>query len=265
MTSQLEVDRLREKFPRAYKALVQLYPAGWDGILRVIEPAMAEGKTASIIAGKLSILRGLERSTRRWVVLSIQADRREIMLGKQKSFLTLLHDRSLDDILAELKDLEAKQAEAGATPGPPNDNWPRGYVFISHHKSTEGALAQSLAASLEQQGAPCWVAPRDVRHGFNWNEEVYGAAQRCGALVFLYSEGAAKSRHVQGEIHIAVARGVPVFVVKLAPGDPAAINIGLATYQHVDWIGRSRSDLASLAKLLHADISRARAAETRAA
>src|SRR5215475_13665239 len=111
---QLEIDRLRTKFPRAYKALVQLYPRAWDEILRAVEPAMEEGKTASVITGKLSIFRGLERATRKWLVLCFQADRREIMLRQQTSFLTQLHDRSLDDILAELNALEANTK--GATP-----------------------------------------------------------------------------------------------------------------------------------------------------
>ena len=83
---ELEVDRLRVKFPRSYKALVQLYPVAWNQMLAVVEAAMAQGQTASVIAGKLSILRGLDRSTRRWVVLSIQADRREIRQSRPDQF-----------------------------------------------------------------------------------------------------------------------------------------------------------------------------------
>ncbi|MEJ0060751.1 MAG: toll/interleukin-1 receptor domain-containing protein [Terricaulis sp.] len=259
MTSltELECDHLREKFPRSYKALVQLYPFAWDQMLSVVNAAMETGKTASVIAGKLSILRGLERSTRRWLVLCFAADRREIVMRGQRSFLTQLHDKSLDDILAELKELERADAASGAVPKPPNDNLPRDYIFISHHSATQGKLALTIAEGLETLGHSCWIAPRDVRHGFNWNEDVYGAAQRCAAMVLLHSGDATHSRHVQGEVHIAVGRGVPVFVVKFADDDPARLNIGLASYQHIDWRGRSHADADQLVRRLHADIGAA--------
>src|SRR5262249_40410115 len=160
-----------------------------------------------------------ERATRKWLVLCFQADRREIMLRQQTSFLTQLHDRSLDDILAELNALEANTK--GATPTAPNDRLRRDYVFISHHTKTPGALALEIAEGAEALGASCWVAPRDIGSGADWNEEVYGAAQRCSALVLLFSKDALKSAHVKGEVHIAVGRGVPVLVVKLAEDDPA--------------------------------------------
>jgi len=246
----LDIDSLREKFPRAYKALVQLYPFEWDKMLRIADEAMQQGKTASVVAGKFSILRGLEKSTRRWVVLCFAADRREIVMRQQRSFLTPLFDRSLDDILAELRDIEQRNLPAGATPTPPNDRLPRGYVFISHESTTQGVLALHLAESLEAGGTSCWVAPRNVRAGSNWNEQVYGAAQRCSALVLLCSEHSAKSKIVQGEVHIVVGRGVPVIVVKLGDIDPALINVGLAAYHHLDWRARDTNDIASLAEQL---------------
>ena len=263
--SQLEVDRLREKFPRSSKALVELYPIAWDDVLRVIEDAMEQGKTASVICGRLSILRGLERSTRRWVMLSIAADRREIMVRRQKSFLTQLHDKSLDDILAELNDLVAKRSDGGATPTPPNDNLPRGYAFISHHSASQGKVALELAEALEGMGGDCWVAPRNVRPGCTWNLEVYGAAQRCGVAVLLYSRKSAASAHVRGEINIIVGRGVPVLVVKMSEGDPAMIDIGLASYQHIDWLRPAARDVGELAKTLHKAIAEMRFDASRAA
>lgn len=252
-SDELEVDRLRVKLPRSYKALVQLYPVAWNQMLAVVEEAMARGQTASVIAGRLSILRGLDRCTRRWVVLSIQADRREIVNRGQMSFLTQLHDKSLDEILAELKELEASSA-AGSVPGPPHDDRPRGFVFISHHTTTAGKLARGLAEGIEASGASCWIAPRDIPAGVEWNEEVYSAAQRCGALVLLYSEEARRSKAVQGEVHIVVARGVPVITVKLGEGDPARVHVGLAAYQQINWIGRAPGDLAELVGRVHADL-----------
>jgi len=262
---ELEVDRLREKFPRSYKALVQLYPFVWNEILGVLDQAVHDGKTASVVAGKLSILRGLEKSTRRWVVLSIAADRREIMMRGQKSFLTQLHDRSLDDILAELNALEAKHSGSGAAPAPPNDGLPRGFVFISHHRTSQGKLALEIAEGLEASGQKCWVAPRDVPFGSNWNEEVYGAAQRCGSLILLHSREAHESKVVQGEVHIVVGRGVPVLVVRLCESDPARLNVGLAAYQHMDWRDRPQGEIEVLRRRLHAALEGAQTAKTDAA
>ncbi len=231
--TEFEVDRIRIKFPRSYKALVQLYPGAWDAILKVVEEAMDSGRTASVIAGKLSILRGLDRSTRRWVVLCLAADRREIVIRRQRSFLTQLHDRSLEEILAELQSLEA-QYTTGGVRTPPHDDLPRGFVFVSHHKNSAGTLAHDVATSLESLRHKCWVAPRDVRDGLDWNDEVYSAAQRCSAMVLLLNDSARKSRIVKGEVHIAVGRDIPVFVVRLDDCDPAALNVGLVTYHHIE-------------------------------
>jgi hypothetical protein len=251
--AELEVDYLREKYPRAYKALVQLYPFEWDKMLRVVDEAVLAKKTASVILGKFSILRGLERTTRRWLMLSLAADRREVVVRRQRSFLTQLHDRSLDDILAELKTLEERTngyTFPGAVPVLPNDGLPRDFSFISYHTKSQSSLALTLAQGLETRGLQCWVAPRDIRPGTNWNEQIYGATQRCSALVLLCCQAAASSKVVQGEVHIAVGRGIPVVVVLLEKIDPAAINVGLATYQHLDWAERHASDMTALVEQL---------------
>lgn len=254
ISEEFEFDRLRVKFPRTYKALVTLYPGAWDQMLAVIEPAMECGKTASVVVGRLSILRGLDRDTRRWVMLSLQADRREIMLRQQRSFLTQLHDKTLHDIMAELNALEHRVR--GATPAPPMSSLLRGHTFISHHAKTSGQLGLRLAVALESLGETCWIAPRNVPDGSIWNHEVYGAVQRCGAVVLLCCEGAIASRSVAGEVAIAMARKTSVLVVRVADVDPAIVHVALAAHQYSeDWIGPCLSDVSLLAQRLRVHLS----------
>lgn len=244
-----EVDRLRAKLPRSYRALYDLYPRAWQEMLSAVEQAIDSGKTASVLIGKLSILRGLDRDVRRWVLLSVQADRREVLWRQQKSFLTELHERSLDDLLAELRVVETKaRAAMRAMPVEGRD---QGRVFISHHANSGGATALALAEAMEKQGMSCWLAPRDIPLGSVWPWEAYGAVQRCTAQVVLLTEPALKSKAVAGEVAIAVARDVPIAVVRLFDADPAAINPALAAYQHAqDWIERPFEEIGLLARRL---------------
>ena len=54
MPSPLDIDRLREKFPRSFKALVQLYPAAWDQMLRIIEATGQRRMFASLLHGTMA-------------------------------------------------------------------------------------------------------------------------------------------------------------------------------------------------------------------
>ena len=75
-------------------------------------------------------------------------------------------------------------------------------VFISH-SSQNADLAGLVTVSVEESGYLCWVAPRNLRAGLSYADQIVSAIQKCPAFVLLLTEEAARSRHVRSEVELA--------------------------------------------------------------
>lgn len=75
-------------------------------------------------------------------------------------------------------------------------------VFISY-SSKDGTAAQAICHCLEQNGIRCWIAPRDIIPGAEYGDLIDEAIKQCIAVVVLFSEKAAASPWVNGEMNIA--------------------------------------------------------------
>lgn len=122
-----------------------------------------------------------------------------------------------------------------------------GHVFISHG-SEDSAEANSLAAFIESKGVRAWIAPRDVRPGQDYSEQLQEAIETCVAFVILVTEKANKSPYVRAETEMAFSTAKPIFPVRTTEIKPAA---GLAFFLKIrhwtDAFGAGRD--ASLARL----------------
>lgn len=122
-----------------------------------------------------------------------------------------------------------------------------GHVFISHG-SEDSAEANSLAAFIESKGVRAWIAPRDVRPGQDYSEQLQEAIETCVAFVILVTEKANKSPYVRAETEMAFSTAKPIFPVRTTDIKPAA---GLAFFLKIrhwtDAFGAGRD--ASLARL----------------
>jgi len=87
-------------------------------------------------------------------------------------------------------------------------------IFISH-SSKDGGVANRLCEYLEKKGEKCFLAPRDIRLGKEYAEEIIRGIEQSDAMVLLMSEDANQSPHVLREVERAVSKSVPVFVYKL--------------------------------------------------
>jgi hypothetical protein len=115
-----------------------------------------------------------------------------------------------------------------------------GHVFMSHG-SDNREDAEALAAFLEGHGVAMWIAPRDVRPGQDYSEQLQGAIEGCVAFVVLVTEMANKSPYVRAETEMAFSGSKPIFPVRLTDIKPAA---GLAFFLKIrhwtDAYGKSR-------------------------
>ena len=87
-------------------------------------------------------------------------------------------------------------------------------VFISH-SSENAELAKELCGKLENNGFPCFLAPRDIRSGFEYAEEIINGIDSSDVMVLLLSEASNSSPHVLREIERAVSKKKTIIVYKL--------------------------------------------------
>jgi TolB-like protein/cytochrome c-type biogenesis protein CcmH/NrfG len=78
-------------------------------------------------------------------------------------------------------------------------------VFVSY-ASQDAAVANSIVDSLEGRGLKCWIAPRDVKAGSLYADEIIGAINDAKAVVVVLSEHAIASPHVGKEIERASSK-----------------------------------------------------------
>lgn len=87
-------------------------------------------------------------------------------------------------------------------------------VFISH-SSKEANIAEELCKALENGGNKCFIAPRDIRSGYEYPEEIANGIDSADVVLLLLSRASNKSPHVLREIERAVTKSVPILVYKI--------------------------------------------------
>ncbi|MDT7541360.1 MAG: eukaryotic-like serine/threonine-protein kinase [Acidobacteriota bacterium] len=88
------------------------------------------------------------------------------------------------------------------------------YVFISYSsKNTE--TANAVCAALEENGIPCWIAPRDIMPGTDWSEPIIDAIDQCSVMVLLYSSYVNSSSQIKHEVERADGRGLVIIPFRI--------------------------------------------------
>ena len=87
-------------------------------------------------------------------------------------------------------------------------------IFISH-SSADAEAAANICETLERHGSKCFIAPRDIRSGREYAEELLDGIDLSSAMILLMSENANHSPHVLREVERAVSKGIPILVYKL--------------------------------------------------
>jgi hypothetical protein len=93
-------------------------------------------------------------------------------------------------------------------------------AFISHAKG-DAKKAQEIAASLEERGLKCWIAPRDVRAGRSYGDEIITAIEKARSFVLVLSRSSNDSAFVAREVERAVSKKKPKMESKLRASSQA--------------------------------------------
>jgi hypothetical protein len=127
-------------------------------------------------------------------------------------------------------------------------------AFISYAKADQ-AKAQEIAASLEQRGFKCWIAPRDVRPGRTYGDEIIRGIEASRALILVLSSASNASGFVSREIERAVSKNKPIFTIRIEDVLPSpALELFISSTQWIDaFSGRLGPHVDRLAELLAED------------
>jgi hypothetical protein len=77
-------------------------------------------------------------------------------------------------------------------------------VFISY-ASEDKEVAERVCRALEEQDIPCWIAPRDIPFGVDYEEAIVDAISASPLLVLILSASSNRSPYVRREIQSACA------------------------------------------------------------
>src|ERR1700761_4704029 len=75
-------------------------------------------------------------------------------------------------------------------------------VFLSY-STQDKAAADAVCHSLESKGIRCWIAPRDVIPGANWQQSIIDAIAGSRAVVLIFTGHTNQSENVKKEVSTA--------------------------------------------------------------
>lgn len=130
-----------------------------------------------------------------------------------------------------------------------SDNYKMTSIFISHH-SSKSETAMHLAEYLERIGLKCWIAPRDIVPGCDWDQAISEAIKKCDSLVLLFCGSADQSKHVKREVMLAEKNSKIVYPIRLENIAPDRLGYFLETSQWIDWLDQRDETLDGLVRAL---------------
>lgn len=112
------------------------------------------------------------------------------------------------------------------------------YLFLSH-SSKEYDIAEKICEYLESNGHRCFLAPRDIRSGHIYAQEIMEGIEQTDAMLVLLSKAANESPHVLREVESAVSKKKAVFVYQLEEVELSkSLQYFLMTHQWIDKVAK---------------------------
>jgi predicted ATPase len=87
-------------------------------------------------------------------------------------------------------------------------------VFVSYAEENKTA-ADTICTNLEENGIPCWMAPRDILPGRPYSEGIIDGINECSVMVLVFSSNSNESPFVLSEIERAVTKGLNIIPFRL--------------------------------------------------
>jgi TIR domain len=121
-------------------------------------------------------------------------------------------------------------------------------VFISYAKA-DAKKAARIAELLEERGVRCWIAPRDVKPGASYGDEIIRGIETSSAFILVLSSASNESDFVAREVERAIGKKKAVLPVRIENVEPScALQLFISGTQWVDaFSGRLATHMDRLA------------------
>lgn len=121
-------------------------------------------------------------------------------------------------------------------------------VFISYAKA-DAKKAARIAELLEERGVRCWIAPRDVKPGASYGDEIIRGIETSSAFLLVLSSASNESDFVAREVERAISKKKPVIPVRIENVEPSrALQLFISGTQWIDaFSGRLATHMDRLA------------------
>jgi TIR domain len=107
-------------------------------------------------------------------------------------------------------------------------------VFLSY-ATADRFVATAVCAGVEETGAHCWMAPRDILPGRDWAEAIVEAITAATAMVLIFSSSSNASGQVLREVERAVSKQIPLVPFRIENITPTnAMEYFLGASQWLD-------------------------------
>ena len=133
-------------------------------------------------------------------------------------------------------------------------------IFLSY-SSKDKLVADAICSRLENQNIRCWIAPRDVKPGSDYSNQIADALETATMMVMVFSSDSNSSRHVKSEIDRAFSLGKIIIPFRV---ENVELDKGLAYYlakthwldavtkpleQHIDRLATTIRQISGTAEL----------------
>src|SRR5450631_2026802 len=115
-------------------------------------------------------------------------------------------------------------------------------LFVSYVAENR-ASALEIVDELERRGTRCWIAPRDVRPGMSFDDEIAAAIEASQALLLIFSDICNDSEYIRREVTVAGESRKTVIVFRIEDVQPRkGLRVRLSDLHWVDgFISRERA------------------------
>ncbi len=116
------------------------------------------------------------------------------------------------------------------------------FLFVSH-VSEDRSDAEAIVAELERRGVRCWIAPRDIRPGKPFDDEIAEAIDASRAMLLIFSERCNESEYIRREVTVAGEAGKVIVPFRIDNAQPKrGLRVRLSDLHWVDgFVSRERA------------------------
>jgi phosphate/phosphite/phosphonate ABC transporter binding protein len=107
-------------------------------------------------------------------------------------------------------------------------------VFISY-STKDKSIADAIVSALETHQIRCWYAPRDIKPGGDWGEEIAHAIKASEVFLLVFSGNSNQSQRVLDELNLAITMEVVILPFRIEKLDPSgAMQLHLSSRHWLD-------------------------------